>query len=369
MPRASSNSRAALLRDLSERIVGQPDALEAIVPRIQLYQAGLNPEGRPAGVFMLLGPTGVGKTRTAEAVAEIIHGSSKHLLRIDCGEFQMEHEVAKLIGAPPGYLGHRETQPALTQMKLNQVMSERANLAIVLFDEIEKAAPSMLRLLLGILDRGVLKLGDNTTVQFERTLIFFTSNLGASEIARETGRGFGLRGAAPSDNAPKDLSRITRAAIERKLSPEFINRVDAFLTYHPLTPDNIRSILDLQIRTIYAHLVRRLGDAAPELTVTPAARDFLIARGYSPTYGARELNRTIEKHLVEPLAGHILDNGKFATGDRVTASFKRGSSTLTLTVENPATTSPTALETRPRKIQRGARTVELLFTTAAHPTE
>src|SRR5438067_799236 len=132
-----------------------------IVPYVQMHRAGLAPEGRPVGVFLLLGPTGTGKTRTVEALAEVLHGSEKHMLRVDCGEFQMDHEVAKLIGAPPGYLGHRETQPMLTQQKLTSVTTDSSNLSLVLFDEIEEAAPSMTRLLLGVLDKGLLRLGDN----------------------------------------------------------------------------------------------------------------------------------------------------------------------------------------------------------------
>src|SRR6202162_2562821 len=150
---------------LSQKVVGQPAVSDIIVPYIQMFQAGLAPEGRPIGVFLLLRPTGTGKTKTVEALAEVLHGSEKNLLKVDCGEFQMEHEVAKLIGAPPGYLGHRETQPILTQQKLNAVTTDRCSLSLVLFDEIEKAAPSMTRLLLGVLDKGILRLGDNSTVE------------------------------------------------------------------------------------------------------------------------------------------------------------------------------------------------------------
>src|SRR5579863_3765078 len=178
---------------LSRKVVGQPAATRVIVPYIQMFQAGLAPEGRPVGVFLLLGPTGTGKTKTVEALAEILHGSEKNLLKVDCGEFQMEHEVAKLIGAPPGYLGHRETQPILTQQKLNSVTSEKSPLSIVLFDEIEKAAPSMTRLLLGVLDKGVLRLGDNSVVNFEKSMVFLTSNLGAREMLREITPDFGFQ--------------------------------------------------------------------------------------------------------------------------------------------------------------------------------
>src|SRR6266498_4580147 len=178
---------------LSRHVIGQTAATKAIVPYVYMYQSGLAPEGRPAGVFLLLGPTGTGKTKTVEAIAELLHGSEKKLLKIDCGEFQMEHETAKLIGAPPGYLGHRETAPMLTQQSLMNVTSENSDLALVLFDEIEKAAHSTTMLLLGILDKAILRLGDNTSVNFEKTLIFFTSNLGAREMLKEINPNIGFQ--------------------------------------------------------------------------------------------------------------------------------------------------------------------------------
>src|SRR5580704_13027508 len=193
-----------LIAVLSQKVVGQPAATRVIVPYIQMFQAGLAPEGRPVGVFLLLGPTGTGKTKTVEALAEVLHGTEKNVLKVDCGEFQMEHEVAKLIGAPPGYLGHRETQPMLTQQKLNAVTSEKCNLSLVLFDEIEKAAPSMTRLLLGVLDKGLLRLGDNSTVNFDKSLVFLTSNLGAREMLREINPEFGFQSVKTA--ARKDLT-------------------------------------------------------------------------------------------------------------------------------------------------------------------
>lgn len=163
---------------LSQKVVGQSAATKAIVPYVYMYQSGLAPEGRPAGVFLLLGPTGTGKTKTVEAIAELLHGDEKKILKIDCGEFQMEHETAKLVGAPPGYLGHRETTPLLTQQQLTEVTSRECDLALVLFDEIEKAAHSITKLLLGILDKGILRLGDNTSVNFEKSLIFSRATSG-----------------------------------------------------------------------------------------------------------------------------------------------------------------------------------------------
>src|SRR5882762_9651538 len=183
---------------LSQKVVGQATATKAIVPYVYMHQSGLAPEGRPAGVFLLLGPTGTGKTKTVEAIAELLHGSEKQIVKVDCGEFQMEHEMAKLIGAPPGYLGHRETVPMLTQQRLAEATSEGSDLALVLFDEIEKAAHSMTKLLLGILDKGILRLGDNSVVNFEKTLIFFTSNLGAREMMREINPDFGFQSATVS---------------------------------------------------------------------------------------------------------------------------------------------------------------------------
>src|ERR1700742_2655981 len=191
---------------MSSKVVGQPNVISLIVPYVQMFQAGLSPEGRPVGVFLLLGPTGTGKTKTVEALAEVLHGSAKNVLKVDCGEFQMEHEVAKLIGAPPGYLGHRETQPMLSQQKLTSVASDKSGLSLVLFDEIEKAAPSLTRLLLGVLDRGVLRLGDNSVVNFEKSLVFLTSNLGAKEMMREINPDFGFASATGGGGAREDLT-------------------------------------------------------------------------------------------------------------------------------------------------------------------
>jgi ATP-dependent Clp protease ATP-binding subunit ClpA len=261
-------------------------------------------------VFLLLGPTGTGKTRTVEALAEVIHGSAKNVLRIDCGEYQMEHEVAKLIGAPPGYLGHRETQPVLTQLRLNQVMSDRANIAIVLFDEVEKAAPSLTRLLLGILDKGTLRLGDNNTVQFERTLIFLTSNLGAREMARELRPTLGFEAISGGGTASDDYSRledVAISAVKRKFPPEFINRIDLMLTYRPLSGEAMEKILDIQLQELANHISKRLGERRFYLQVPRRARRFLLEQGTSSQYGARELKRAIHRHLMHPLSALVAD--------------------------------------------------------------
>ncbi|MBV8550714.1 MAG: ATP-dependent Clp protease ATP-binding subunit [Acidobacteriaceae bacterium] len=305
-PRLAEDPDGLAVR-LGELLVGQSEAIDTIIPYIQMQQAGLAPEGRPVGVILLLGPTGTGKTRTVEALAEVLHGSGKNLLRVDCGEFQMEHEVAKLIGAPPGYLGHRETQPMLTQAKINGVASDSSDISLILFDEIEKAAASMARLLLGILDKATLRLGDNSNVNFERTLIFLTSNLGAKAMQRVSRPDFGFEAMLPPKET-KDTGRlqgIGMAAVRQKFSPEFVNRIDSVITYRPLDRAACEVILD-QILANFARLIHnRLGLRAFRLQCTPAGRDQLLELGISADYGARELKRTVQRNFIQPVAALV----------------------------------------------------------------
>jgi ATP-dependent Clp protease ATP-binding subunit ClpA len=306
-----------------------------IVPYVQMHQAGLAPEGRPVGVFLLLGPTGTGKTRTVEALAEVLHGSQRNLLRVDCGEFQMEHEVAKLIGAPPGYLGHRETQPLLTQQKLGAVTSENCNLSLVLFDEIEKAAPSMTRLLLAILDKAILRLGDNSSVNFERTLIFLTSNLGARSMRKEIHPDFGFEAMLPTERGhiAKKLESIGASAVRRKFSPEFVNRLDGIITYLPLNATSLAAIVDHQILELERHIENRLAERAFVLEVGSPARRFLLEKGTSDEYGARELKRTILRQLTQPLAALVAD-GAIDPGSIVRAELTIDGEGLALVIDD-----------------------------------
>jgi ATP-dependent Clp protease ATP-binding subunit ClpA len=305
---------------LSRKLIGQPAAIAAIVPYVQMYRAMLNPEGRPAGVFLLLGPTGTGKTKTVEALAEVLHGSSKKLLKVDCGEFQMEHEVAKLMGAPPGYLGHRETQPLLNQQKVNGASSESCDLSIVLFDEIEKAALSMQRLLLGIFDKATLRLGDSTSVTFEKTIIFLTSNLGARRMSRELNPEFGFESVLPRQDAGRKLQNIGVAAVRKYFSPEFVNRLDGVVVYQPLGADAMAAICDQQILDLQEHIDRRMGERAFRFEATLKARRFLIVQGTSEQYGARELKRTVQRLLIQPLAG-LVAAGEISPGSHIRADL------------------------------------------------
>jgi len=316
---------------LAQKVVGQSTATKAIVPYVYMYQSGLAPEGRPAGVFLLLGPTGTGKTKTVEAVAELLHGDEKKILKIDCGEFQMEHETAKLVGAPPGYLGHRETTPLLTQQQLTEVTSPDCDLALVLFDEIEKAAHSITKLLLGILDKGILRLGDNTSVNFEKSLIFFTSNLGAREMMKEINPNIGFQ--SSSVRSPVDLTTrlesIALGAVRKRFSPEFVNRIDAVVTYNPLGAEAIETILEHDLRALQDHVNLRLGERYFSIDVTPEAKQFLLKRGVSREYGARELKRTIHRQLTQPLAT-MVTRGEILPGAQVRISVTDSGEALSL---------------------------------------
>jgi ATP-dependent Clp protease ATP-binding subunit ClpA len=332
-PRRQSGS-SDLLDQLSARVIGQPQAMTEIVPYVRMHRAGLAPEGRPVGVFLLLGPTGTGKTKTVEALAEVLHGSERNMVKVDCGEFQMEHEVAKLIGAPPGYLGHRETQPIITQQKLNSITSESSNLSLVLFDEIEKAAPSMTRLLLGVLDKATLRLGDNTSVNFERSMIFLTSNLGAEAMRKLVNPDFGFEAMSPisSEAGLRKLQNIGWGAVKRKFAPEFVNRIDAVITYQPLNIDSLEQILDQQILALEKHILTRLDEDAFGVEVTPEARQFLLKKGTSTEFGARELKRVILRLVTQPLAA-MVESGDVPPDSVVYIDCNAAADALDLTVE------------------------------------
>jgi ATP-dependent Clp protease ATP-binding subunit ClpA len=285
-------------------------------------------------VFLLLGPTGTGKTKTVEALAETLHGNARKMVKVDCGEFQMEHEVAKLVGAPPGYLGHRETAPMLNQSKINGTASESSDVCIVLFDEIEKAANSMTRLLLGILDKAVLRLGDNTTVNFEKTLIFLTSNLGAKSMSRAITPNFGFEALLPKESGgrPPKLEQIGMSAVRKRFAPEFVNRIDAIVTYQPLTDKALAAILDQQLDELDAHIDSRLGQRGFLLDVPPRTRRWLLKAGTSAEYGARELKRTLQRTLIQPLAALVAD-GKVPPNSYVCASLDSARDRIVMRIE------------------------------------
>jgi ATP-dependent Clp protease ATP-binding subunit ClpA/CheY-like chemotaxis protein len=327
-----SQSSDDLITILSEKIVGQQGLFRHIVPYIRMYKAGMSPTGRPIGNFLLLGPTGTGKTRTVEALAEVLHGNYAKFVRIDCGEFQLEHEVAKLIGAPPGYMGHRETKPMLSDQRLKDVTSEGCNISLILFDEIEKAAGSLARLLLGVLDKATLQLGDNTSVNFEHSLIFLTSNLGAAQMMKELSPGFGFSAGGAltgPEGLPEKLESIALAAVKRKFSPEFVNRIDAVVTYQPLSRESLVKILQHQIDDLRQHLDTRLGAQSFQIDFSDGAREFLLTRGTSVEYGARELKRVMHRFVMQPLATLVAE-GRIARGVKVAFDVDPGNEKLVI---------------------------------------
>jgi ATP-dependent Clp protease ATP-binding subunit ClpB len=289
---------------LRRKIVGQDEAVQAVVDLYQVFRAGLNSPGRPVGNLLFLGPTGAGKTRVVEATAEILFGDPRAVIKVDCAEFQHSHEIAKLIGSPPGYLGHRETHPLITQEALAQFHTEKLKLSFLLFDEIEKASDSLWQLLLGILDKATLTLGDNRRVDLSQTMIFMTSNLGGGEITELMTGGLGF---APQQRAEtqagldQKVEKTASEAAKRKFAPEFMNRIDKVVVFHPLRPEQLESILEIELGMVQQRVLETARGRFL-FRVTPAAREFLLREGTDMKYGARHLKRSIERHLVYPLA-------------------------------------------------------------------
>jgi ATP-dependent Clp protease ATP-binding subunit ClpA len=286
-----------LSRGFASKVVGQDKAVQVLLDMVDAYSAGFNDARRPAGVALFLGPTGTGKTHVVETLAESLFGNAKACLRIDCAEFQHSHEIAKLIGSPPGYLGHRETHPTLTQEALNQFHTDKFKLSILLLDEIEKASDSLWSLLLGILDNATLTLGDNRKVDFSKVIIVMTSNLGAREMSN---RGIGFVELEEGDDNDR-LEKIAVSAAKSKFSPEFMNRIQNIVTFKSLTQAQIKLILDIELKALELRLFMA-SERHLALAVSPKARQVLLSEGYDKTNGARHLRRAIERRIQRPLA-------------------------------------------------------------------
>src|SRR6516164_9829473 len=316
-PNIRSADTIEFQKALRAKIVGQDEGVQALVELFQVFTAGLNSPGRPVGNLLFLGPTGSGKTRIVEAAAEILFGSSRAVIKIDCAEFQHSHEIAKLIGSPPGYLGHRETHPLITQEALTANHTDKLKLSFLLFDEIEKASDALWQLLLGILDKATLTLGDNRRVDLSQTVIFMTSNLGGSDITDLFGGGYGFIKVedAPASDLNAKVERTAVEAARRKFSPEFMNRIDKLVVFHPLKRGELQSVLDIELGMVQ----KRVLDTATGkflFRVTDAGREFLLQEGTDQRYGARHLKRAIERYLVYPLA-NLLATQQVRMGDLV----------------------------------------------------
>jgi ATP-dependent Clp protease ATP-binding subunit ClpB len=315
-PTRRSNDAREFESALRRRIVGQDQAVEKVVEIYQMFLAGLNPPGRPVGNLLFLGPTGSGKTRVVEAMAEALFGDARACIKIDCAEFQHSHEIAKLIGSPPGYLGHRETHPLLTQEALNQWHTETLKLSILLFDEIEKASDSLWQLLLGILDKATLTLGDNRRVDLSQCIIIMTSNLGANEMSNMVDGGLGFAQKPTQVDASFD-DRINRSAVDaarRKFSPEFMNRIDKSVVFRTLRSEHLQQILEIELGMVQQRILMASSVNQFVFSCTSKVKSFLLHEGTDPKYGARHLKRAIERHIVFQLA-NLVATGQIKLGD------------------------------------------------------
>lgn len=311
---------------LSALIVGQERGVRRLSGLYQIYLAGMNNPSRPIGTMLFLGPTGSGKTRVVEAASEVLFADPHSVVKIDCAEFQHSHEIAKLIGSPPGYLGHRETSPMLTQENLDKAHTDDTKLTFVLFDEIEKASDSLWQLLLGILDKATLTLGDNRRVDFSRSVVIMTSNLGAREMSDMISGGIGFAPGKSGGGKPRDDSeidtKIYRTALEaakRKFSPEFMNRIDKVVVFRSLKEHHLRRILDIELASVQDRITESAGTKFV-FECTDPAKEFLLNEGIDLKYGARHLKRSIERFLVYPLS-NLVATQQVETGDFVMVDF------------------------------------------------
>ena len=289
---------AKLLRmedQLRERVVGQDEALTVVADAVRRSRAGLSDPRRPIGGFLFMGPTGVGKTETARALAEFLFDDEQAMIRLDMTEYMEKHSVARLIGAPPGYVGYEEGG------QLTEAVRRRPY-CVVLFDEIEKAHADVFNALLQILDDGRLTDGQGRTVDFRNSVLIMTSNVGSEAIQAFAG----------GDH--EQMRESAMEALRRQFKPEFLNRIDEVVIFHALDQEQIKGILEIQLR----HLRKLLADRNLTLDLSPAAKDHLARQGYDPAYGARPLKRTIQRELQNPLATAIL-GGRFAEGDTIFA--------------------------------------------------
>src|SRR6201998_1870546 len=341
-PSKRSTDTIDLQTALRGKIVGQEEGVQALVDLYQVFRAGLNSPGRPVGNLLFLGPTGAGKTRVVEATAEVLFGDPRAVIKVDCAEFQHSHEIAKLIGSPPGYLGHRETHPLITQEALSQYQTDKLKISFLLFDEIEKASDALWQLLLGILDKATLTLGDNRRVDLSQTMIFMTSNLGGVEITELMTGGMGFAPVERADTTVRMDEKVEKTAAEaakRKFAPEFMNRIDKTVVFHPLRSEQLEQILEIELGMVQQRVLET-AKGRFLFRVTQPAREFLLREGTDLKYGARHLKRAIERHLVYPLAS-LLATNQVTLGDVLSIDWSTGASVLTFLKEAEGALVPT----------------------------
>lgn len=303
-------------------IIGQEEAVDSVVKIYQAHLAGMNEPDKPVSKLLFLGPTGSGKTRMVEALAESLVGDAHAVVKIDCAEFQHSHEIAKLIGSPPGYLGHRETSPLLSQEALNQYHTEHCRLSFVLFDEIEKASDALWNILLGILDKAILTLGDNRRVDFSQAMIFMTGNLGSAEMNNiiSPNMGFINQEVIPNDQLWNKISRAGTDAARKKFTPEFVNRLDKIVIFRTLGDQELRKILNLELGFVQHRILTSARGVQFVFQLTDSAKAFLLREGTDMKYGARHLKRALERHLVFPLSG-LIETNQVEAGELIQVDY------------------------------------------------
>ena len=345
-------------QQLSALIIGQENAVRSMGSLYQLFLAGMNQSNRPVGTLLFLGPTGSGKTRVVEAAADILFGDPNAVIKVNCAEFQHSHEIAKLIGSPPGYLGHRETSPMFTQENLDRFHTEEIKLSLVLFDEIEKASDSLWKLLLGILDKATLTLGDNRRVDFSRSLIIMTSNLGAREMSDlMKGRiGFAAAQLNNVDKSQIDMDeKIQRTAIKaasRNFSPEFMNRIDKIVVFHSLNQRHLRQILDLELCALQQRIMRSARTRF-FFGCSDSVKELLLCEGTDSRYGARHLKRSIERLLVMPMS-NLVASGQVCLGDWIDVDLDHKGADISFARRSERTTIDDSFLTEPLVEEFGA---------------
>jgi len=318
-----STKATALAKKFESRIISQEPAKRALVNLLEKVESGMYDTGRPRGSLLFLGPTGSGKTATAEAFVEGLFGDAARMMKVDCAEFQHSHEIAKLVGSPPGYLGHRETHPFFTNLSVLEARTGKDSkeimpFTVVLWDEIEKASDALWNLMLGILDKGVLTTGTNERVtEMANTVHIMTSNIGAAEMDDTTTIGYQSDTKIVTD---EKLEAIARAAARKKFSPEFLNRLDHIVMFKTLTPEDIKQVLSLSLEKVQDRVV--LGSGVPlfEIRVTERGLKQLLDAGYDRRYNARNLNREVERSISEPLTRLIATN-QINHGDIVVCDY------------------------------------------------